>query len=410
MNLNIRATLWPSKSIILLNLLIVLGTRPEAVKLAPVVLAARKQPGMQVTVCSTGQHADMCTGVLDLFGISADVDLAVMTPGQTLTDLTGTVLRAMRALLEEKRPDWLIVQGDTTTAFAAALAAFYQKIPVAHVEAGLRTGNIYAPWPEEMNRKLITAIARLHFAPVASNAENLRREGVDPSCIVTTGNTGIDALKWLVRRLGEDARLRERASAVLRSAGIHCLDSETPRIVLITAHRRESFGSGFVSICNAIVELARRFPDRHFVYPVHPNPEVRDAVYRELGERRLDNVHLIEPLDYLPFVLLMSRAELLLTDSGGIQEEAPSLGKRVIVMRVVTERTEGLQTNLVRLAGTDRDRIVGDVSDALSGRWPTNQGGRELYGEGRAAERIIDTLLGGKMPASAAAVAVNTPP
>ena len=384
----------------MLKLLIVLGTRPEAIKLAPVVLAARKDANVQTTVCNTGQHADMCTGVLDLFGIPADINLAVMTPGQTLTDLTGSVLRGMRALLEERRPDWLIVQGDTTTAFAAALAAFYQKIPVAHVEAGLRTGNIYAPWPEEMNRKLITTVARLHFAPVASNAENLRREGVDPDCIVTTGNTGIDALKILVRRLGEDAKLRERAEAMLDSAGIGCIDSDpakdSSKIVLITAHRRESFGAGFVAICNAIVELARRFPDRHFVYPVHPNPEVRAAVSRELGGKHLKNVHLIEPLDYLPFVLLMSRAELLLTDSGGIQEEAPSLGKRVIVMRAVTERTEGLQTNLVRLAGTNRDQIVADGTDALCGRWSADQNGRELYGEGRAADSIVAALLASK--------------
>jgi UDP-N-acetylglucosamine 2-epimerase len=394
----------------LLKLLIVLGTRPEAIKLAPVVLAARKRAGMQVIVCSTGQHADMCTGVLDLFGISADVDLAVMTRGQTLTDLTSAVLRAMRALLEERRPDWLIVQGDTTTALAAALAAFYQKIPVAHVEAGLRTGNIYAPWPEEMNRKLISAIARLHFAPVASNAENLQREGVDPGCIVTTGNTGIDALKWLVRLLGEDANLRERAAAMLVSAGVGSLDAEVSRTVLITAHRRESFGAGFVAICKAIAELARRFPDRRFVYPVHPNPQVREVVDRELGRQALGNVHLIEPLDYLPFIYLMSRVELLLTDSGGIQEEAPSLGKRVIVMRAVTERIEGLQTSLVRLAGTNGDRIVADAADAFSGRWPTDQGGCELYGEGRAAERIIAAILAARIAAVPALAAMMTSP
>jgi UDP-N-acetylglucosamine 2-epimerase len=377
----------------LLKLLIVLGTRPEAIKLAPVVLAARKHANIQVIVCNTGQHADMCTGVLDLFGILPDVDLAVMTPGQSLTDLTGSVLRAMRELLEEKRPDWLIVQGDTATAFAAALAAFYQKISVAHVEAGLRTGNIYAPWPEEINRRLITAITHLHFAPVESSAENLRRENVDPNSIVTTGNTGIDALKLLIGRLSEDSQLRERAQVMLESAGVRCLDSEKPRLVLITAHRRESFGQGFISICDAIAELAGRFPDRQFIYPVHPNPEVREPVHRELGGKGLANVQLLEPLDYLPFVYLMSKVELLLTDSGGIQEEAPSLGKRVIVMRAVTERTEGLQTNLVRLAGVNYDRIVADATDALSGRWSADQNGRELYGEGRAAERIVQTML-----------------
>jgi len=378
----------------LLNLLIVLGTRPEAIKLAPVVLAARKYAGIQTTVCNTGQHADMCAGVLDLFGISADANLDVMTPRQTLTDVTGSILNAMRDVLEQRHPDWLLVQGDTTTAFAAALAAFYQKISVAHVEAGLRTGDIYAPWPEEMNRKLITAITRLHFAPLSSNAHNLQHEGVEPARIVVTGNTGIDALNWLVHRLEADEALGRRAQAALKTAGIPCLESKSSRIVLITAHRRESFGAGLVSICNAIAELAQRFHDRQFVYPVHPNPQVRDTVIRELGQKRFANVHLIEPLDYLPFVLLMSRAELLLTDSGGIQEEAPSLGKRVIVMRQVTERTEGLQTALVRLAGTNGDSIITDATDALSGRWPADQGIGDLYGDGLASERIVATLLG----------------
>jgi len=388
----------------LLKLLIVVGTRPEAIKLAPVVLATRKYAAIRTRICNTGQHAEMCTDVLDLFGIASDVDLSVMTPRQTLTDVTGAVLGALRGILEQQCPDWLIVQGDTTTAFAAALAAFYQKIPVAHVEAGLRTGNIYAPWPEEMNRKLITAIARLHFAPLPSNAQSLQREGVDPARIVVTGNTGIDALNWLVHRLGADGDLRRSAQDMLKAAGVPSLKSETSRIVLITAHRRESFGAGFVSICNAIAELAQRFPDRHFIYPVHPNPEVRDTVFRELGGKRLANVHLIAPLSYLPFVLLLSRAELVLTDSGGVQEEAPTLGTRVIVMREVTERTEGLQTSLVRLTGTEGGRIVADAADALSGRWPAGQGARDLYGEGRAAERIVAALLAAQASTSKASM------
>ena len=379
-----------------IRLLVVLGTRPEAIKLAPVVLAARERPEVHVTVCNTGQHADMCTSVLDLFGISPDADLAVMVPRQTLTGLTGSVLHAMHGLLEQHRPHWLVVQGDTTTAFAAALAAFYRKIPVAHVEAGLRTGDIYAPWPEEMNRKLITAIGTLHFAPVASNADNLRRESIDPSRIVVTGNTGIDALKWLVRRLAEDPALRDRAQAMLDAAGVPCPTSNASGIVLITAHRRESFGLGFLAICGAIADLAARFPGRNFIYPVHPNPEVHDTVSRELGG--LANVHLIEPLDYLPFVLLMSRAELILTDSGGIQEEAPSLGIRVIVMRQVTERSEGLNTGLVRLAGTDRERIIADATDALSGRWPADRTARDVYGEGFAAQRIVGSILAAPLP------------
>jgi UDP-N-acetylglucosamine 2-epimerase (non-hydrolysing) len=335
----------------------------------------------------------MCAAVLDLFGIVPDADLNVMTPRQTLTDVTGAVLNALRPLLDQQRPDWLIVQGDTTSAFAAALAAFYNKIPVAHVEAGLRTGDIYAPWPEEMNRKLITDVASLHFAPVASNVENLRREGVDADRIVVTGNTGIDSLKGLVQRLQEDTNLCCRAQAILAASGVPCLKAPMSGLVLITAHRRESLGGGFVAICKAIAALAHRFPDRHFVYPVHPNPAVRDTVYLELGGKKLANVHLIEPLDYLPFVYLMSQAELVLTDSGGIQEEAPSLGLRVIVMRAVTERTEGLSTELVRLAGTDGRKIVNDATAALRGCWPTRKESQDLYGEGRAAERIVAALL-----------------
>jgi len=376
-----------------MRLLIVLGTRPEAIKLAPVIVAARQCQNVQVTVCNTGQHADMCAGVLDLFGITADVDLDLMVPRQTLTSVTGSVLNALDKILSKEHPDWLIVQGDTTTAFAASLAAFYRKVSVAHVEAGLRTNNIYAPWPEEMNRRLITDVAHLHFAPLASNVENLRREGVDVSRIKLTGNTGIDALKWLVQRLDKDDELNKRAGAMLEATGLPCLTSGSSRIVLITAHRRESFGQAFNAICSAIGTLARQFTGHHFVYPVHPNPEVRETVFRELGQTRPANVHLIEPLDYLPFVMLMKRAELVLTDSGGIQEEAPSLGKRVIVMRQVTERGEGLSTDLVRLAGTDRERIVADAADALTGRWSADQSGRDIYGEGYAAKRIIAALL-----------------
>ena len=345
-------------------------------------------------MCTTGQHADMCASVLELFGIVPDIDLAVMRPRQSLTELTNSVLEAMRPLLERERPHWLIVQGDTTSAFVATLAAFYQKISVAHVEAGLRTGNIYSPWPEEMNRKLITDIARLHFAPLPSNADNLCREGVEPERIAVTGNTGVDALKWLVCRLGDDPTLRNRAQVILDATGVACLRADpAAQIVLITAHRRESFGPGFVAICEAIAELATRFPDRHFVYPVHPNPTVRDVVSRQPGGLRLPNVHLIDPLDYLPFVLLMSRAELVLTNSGGIQEEAPSLGVRVVVMRAMTERTEGMNTGLVRLAGANRERITAHVVDALTGAWVAGREGRDVYGDGRASRRILDTIL-----------------
>ncbi|HXP32183.1 MAG TPA: UDP-N-acetylglucosamine 2-epimerase (non-hydrolyzing) [Stellaceae bacterium] len=372
-----------------LKLLVVLGTRPEAVKLAPLVLAARARPEFAVKVCQTGQHAEIGADVLELFGIVPDIDLEIMKPRQTLTQVTVAVLRALQPLLAGESVDWLVVQGDTTTAFASALASFYAKIPVAHVEAGLRTGDIYAPWPEEMNRRLITTIARLHFAPLESNAANLRREGVPDSRIHVTGNTGIDALKLLLRRLEADKALAARAQAMLDAAGI----GGTAPLVLVTGHRRESFGAGFRAICAAIAELARRFPDRHFVYPVHPNPAVREPVFSALGAGKLKNVHLIEPLGYLPFVLLMSRAELILTDSGGIQEEAPSIGKRVIVLRQVTERSEGIATGLIRLTGTDPARILADASDALGGFWPVPRHGTDIYGDGQAAQRILAALL-----------------
>lgn len=374
------------------HLLVILGTRPEAIKLAPVILAARTRPATAVTVCNTGQHADMTASVLDVFGIAPDIDLAVMQPRQSLTDVTRAVLDALAPILAERRPDWLVVQGDTTTAFAAALAAFYARIPVAHVEAGLRTGNIYAPWPEEMNRLLITDVARFHFAPLESNATNLRREGVPAERIVVTGNTGIDAFKWIVGRLTADRNLADRAQAALDATKVAALRAGADtKIVLITGHRRESFGDGFRSICAALSELAKRYPDRQFVYPVHPNPAVRETVQCELGGGRA-NVNLVEPLDYLPFVLLMTRAELILTDSGGIQEEAPSIGKRVIVLRQVTERNEGLDTGLVRLAGTDRARIVADAAAALDGGWRATQASTDIYGDGKAAERIVSAL------------------
>lgn len=335
----------------------------------------------------------MCASVLDVFGISPDIDLAVMTPRQSLTDLTSAVLQAMEGLLATDRPDWLVVQGDTTTAFAASLAAFYSRVPVAHVEAGLRTRNIYSPWPEEMNRRLISTVASWHFAPMSSNRDILQREGIDLARVVVTGNTGIDALKWLVRRLYEDLATRMSAQAMLDATGLKCLAAGAcERFVLITAHRRESLGEGFIAICRAIATLATRFPDRHFIYPVHPNPAVRDTVFRELGNDRFQNIHLIESLDYLSFIFLLSRAELVLTDSGGIQEEAPSLGTRVIVMRQVTERTEGLETGLVRIAGTDQDRIIAEAESALTGRWSADPNARDVYGDGEAAERILTAL------------------
>lgn len=375
------------------KLLIVIGTRPEAIKLAPVILAARTHPGVRVTVCNTGQHADMAADILSLFGIAPEVDLAVMKPRQSLTDISCAVLAALEPILAGQKPDWLVVQGDTSTAFSAALAGFYARVPVAHVEAGLRTGNVEAPWPEEMNRRLISDLAQRHFAPLDSNVVNLLREGIPSDRVVVTGNTGIDALKYIVGRLGKDKPFGERAQAALDATKLAALRvGSSAKIVLVTGHRRESFGEGFRSICAALAELAQRFPERQFVYPVHPNPEVRDTVQRELGSK-LINFHLIEPLDYLPFVLLMTRAELILTDSGGIQEEAPSIGKRVIVLRQVTERTEGVETGLIRLAGTDRARIVADATAAFEARWRVKPEGTDVYGDGHAAERIVNVLV-----------------
>jgi len=390
-----------------MKLFVVLGTRPEAIKLAPLILAARASPDVEVTVCNTGQHADMCHAALSVFGIQPDLDLGIMKPRQSLTEVTAAVLSALAPLLAARSSDWLVAQGDTTTAFAAALAGFYARVPVAHVEAGLRTGNVDAPWPEEMNRRLITGLASIHFAPLASNAACLSREGVAANRIHVTGNTGIDAVKWLIRRLEEDRETTARADAALAATGVDCLRAgSTAPIVLITGHRRENVGEGFAAICAGIAALARRFPDRHFVYPLHPNPAVRDTVTGLLGTSALANVHLVEPLDYLPFVRLMARAELILTDSGGIQEEGPSIGKRVIVLRAVTERPEALATGLVRLSGTHSQRIIEAGSDALSGRWPAPARGSDVYGDGRATGRILAVLLAATREKAAAEHAV----
>lgn len=375
------------------RILIVLGTRPEAIKLAPLVLAIRQSTYAEAIVCNTGQHREMSAQVLSLFGISPDIDLDIMQPGQSLTDVTVAILSRLGAHLVAHAPHWVVVQGDTTTTFTAALAAFYQKIPVAHVEAGLRTGDIYAPWPEEMNRRLVSEIAVLHFPPTEPAASSLLREGIAPERVLVTGNTGIDALKWLTGRLTADGSLRAQARGELLDAGVPVASADNERpYVLITGHRRESFGAGFESICAALGELADRYPDHDFIYPVHPNPRVRETVYAKLGSASRPNVYLIDPLDYLPFVALMSNAALILTDSGGVQEEAPSLGRRVVVLREVTERMEGLETGLIRLAGTDRQKIVSDVADALSGAWAQPECGCDVYGDGKASDRVLDTM------------------
>ena len=371
------------------RIMIVLGTRPEAIKLAPVVLALKDSEWATPIVCNTGQHREMSAQVLSLFGIEPDVDLDIMHSDQTLSSVTTAILTRMEAPLTQHCPDWVIVQGDTTTTFAAALSAYYKRTPVAHIEAGLRTGNIYAPWPEEMNRRLVSEIAVLHFPPTQSAYDNLIREGVLADRITVTGNTGIDALKTLARRLVEDGVLREKAERLLVDAGVPM----DPRpLVLITGHRRENFGKGFESICSAIATLAQRYPEHAFVYPVHPNPRVRETVLQALGGAALGNVYMVPPLDYLPFVQLLSRATLILTDSGGVQEEAPSLGKRVVVLREVTERSEGVGTGVVRLAGVDADKIIQFATEALDGVWPSPADGCDLYGDGAAAFRILDAL------------------
>lgn len=375
---------------------VIFGTRPEAIKLAPVVLACRDVAGLDCRVCVTGQHREMLEQVLPVFGVRPDVDLALMRPGQTLAGLTARLMEALDGYLEADKPDLVLVQGDTTTVFCAALAAFYRRIPVGHVEAGLRTGNLDAPWPEEANRVLTTRLARLHFAPTASSAENLRREGVPDARVFVTGNTVIDALRLAVARVRNDPPDVPGLPPELRQT--RAVAGCRRRFVLITGHRRENFGDGFESICQAIATLAGRFPDVHFVYPVHLNPRVREPVERILrplgstaaGAAARPNVHLLEPLSYLPFVALMDAASLILTDSGGVQEEAPSLGRPVLVMRETTERPEALATGLVRLVGTDRDRIVREVSAGLEAPSPASDGWLPSpYGDGESARRIV---------------------
>ena len=382
----------------MITVLTVFGTRPEAIKLAPVVLAGRKQRQMDIVLCSSGQHREMCQSALAAFGLEPDIDLSIMRPGQTLTDITTSVLHELGPEIDRAKPDWLIVQGDTTTTFAAALAAFYRKVPVAHVEAGLRTGNIYAPWPEEVNRRLVSQLASLHFAPTPASAATLEREGVPKERVIVTGNTVVDALHDVLGRLRTDASLRRRASASLSRAGLNGVDewwdleSAAAPLVLITCHRRESFGAPLVDICAAIRELAHRFPSRRFVYPLHPNPQLRATVDTLLRSGAPANLAVIEPLDYLPLVCLLAAAELVLTDSGGLQEECVSLGKRVVVMRQVTERAEGLETGLLRLAGSDGKLILGMVTEALTGAWAPVSSIPNPFGDGRAAQRILEAL------------------
>lgn len=367
------------------KILLVFGTRPEAIKMAPVYEVLKATPGLDVRVAVTAQHREMLDQVLRLFGIEPDYDLNIMKPGQGLTEITVAVLAGLKPVLEEYAPDLLLVHGDTTTTLSASLAAYYQQIPVGHVEAGLRTGNIYSPWPEEINRKVTGSIARLHFAPTEKAASNLKSEAVPADRISITGNTVIDALLEVVERLENDPK---QSAAFDVEFGI----DPTKRLILVTGHRRESFGGGFERICSALAALAKR-EDVQIIYPVHLNPNVKGPVEISLGE--LERVKLCAPQDYLPFVHLMRRANIILTDSGGVQEEAPSLGKPVLVMRDTTERPEAVDAGTVKLVGTDDDLIMRETSKLLDDQaaYDAMSRAHNPYGDGLASQRIRDAVL-----------------
>jgi UDP-N-acetylglucosamine 2-epimerase (non-hydrolysing) len=372
--------------------MLVFGTRPEAIKMAPLVHRLQADPdAFDVRVCVTAQHRQMLDQVLKVFDITPDIDLDVMKPGQDLFDVTSYVLQGMKRVLAEHRPDALLVHGDTTTTLAASMAGFYAGIRVGHVEAGLRTHDLDAPFPEEFNRQVVSRVARWHFAPTASSRANLVAERVDPGGIFVTGNTVIDALQWMLGRIDADPARRARLVTQLDESLAFPWKHE--RFVLVTGHRRENFGDGFVQICEALRELSTCFPQVRFVYPVHLNPSVQEPVRTILAG--LANVHLVEPLDYEPFVHLLQHSHLVLTDSGGIQEEAPSLGKPVLVMREVTERPEAVEAGTVALVGADKARIVSGVSRLLDE--PRYYQGmaqaHNPYGDGQACERIAQILL-----------------
>ena len=375
------------------KIMLVFGTRPEAIKMCPLVREFKKHPAdFETIVCVTGQHREMLHQVLDIFDVKPDYDLAIMKEGQDLYDVTSRVLTGMRDVLDKEKPDVVLVHGDTTTSMAAALAAFYRQIPVGHVEAGLRTNNIYSPWPEEMNRQITGRIATYDFSPTLLSRDNLLREGVDPQKITVTGNTVIDALQQVVLRIKNDPELQEKLAADLVEHGYDT--SRNRRLVLITGHRRENFGEGFLNICRGIKDLSEKYPEVDFVYPMHLNPNVRRPIKEVFGEEQKDNLFFIEPLDYLDFVFLMEKSYLVLTDSGGIQEEAPGLGKPVLVMRDTTERPEAVEAGTVKLVGTDRDLIVGEVSALLDNEnyYLSMSKAVNPYGDGQACERIVEIL------------------
>ena len=376
--------------------MLIFGTRPEAIKMAPLVKAFQARADQFETIVTvTGQHRQMLDQVLDLFEITPDYDLDIMKPGQDLFDVTSRVLTGMRDVLDRAKPDLVLVHGDTSTSTAAALAAFYRQIPVGHVEAGLRTGDIYSPWPEEMNRLITSRIAALNFSPTEQARQNLLRENVAPEKITVTGNTVIDALQMVVDKIENTPGLEDEVKRQIKDSGYDLgLQDSGRRLILITGHRRENFGNGFMRICHAIRELAAKYPDVDLLYPMHLNPNVRKPIAEVFSGNTPANVHFIEPLEYLPFVYLQNRSYLILTDSGGIQEEAPSLGKPVLVMREVTERPEALEAGTIRLVGTDDRKIVDEASRFLddAAYYHANSLIANPYGDGKACARIIDFI------------------
>ena len=380
------------------KVMLVFGTRPEAIKMAPLVKEFKKYPDdFETIVCVTGQHREMLDQVLEIFEITPDYDLNIMKQGQDLYDVTARVLVGMRDVLKESQPNVVLVHGDTTTSMATALAAFYQQISVKHVEAGLRTNNIYSPWPEEMNRQLTGRIANFNFSPTSLSQQNLKLEGIDQTKVLVTGNTVIDALYWVMEKIKCNEFLRTELENILQNAGYHvCRLAEGRKLVLITGHRRENFGDSFISICKAIKTLTEKYPNVDFVYPMHLNPNVRKPIYEIFGENlsNLGNIFFIEPLEYLSFVFLMEKSTIVLTDSGGIQEEAPGLGKPVLVMRDTTERPEALEAGTVKLVGTDYNKIVDEVSTLLDDNQAYETMSRSInpYGDGLASSRIVNLL------------------
>lgn len=381
------------------KIMLVFGTRPEAIKMAPLVKEFQKYPDtFDTIVCVTGQHRQMLDQVLKIFDITPDFDLNIMKQGQDLYDVTARVLTGMRDVLKEAHPDIVLVHGDTTTSTAAALAAFYQQIPVGHVEAGLRTHNIYSPWPEEMNRQITGRIATYNFAPTPLSKQNLLREAVAEDSIIVTGNTVIDALYWVVEKIKNDTALNTELEITLKAAGYDVSRlADGKKLILITGHRRENFGDGFINMCTAIKDLTEKYPEVDFVYPMHLNPNVRKPIREVFGEdlSNLGNMFFIEPLEYLSFVYLMEKSSIVLTDSGGIQEEAPGLGKPVLVMRDTTERPEALDAGTVKLVGTDYNMIINEVSMLIDDKEAYEKMSKAVnpYGDGFACGRITKVLI-----------------